>query len=173
MQTIIRDYRNGRDLTNTPRGVKVIDLFGLDAQQVRKRFPAVYQRLLEQVKPERDAKGTSKDGAGYARLWWLHGKPRQEMRMQLAALPRYIATVGTAKHLTFQFLDASILPDNMLIAIASNDAFHLGVLSSRVHEAWALAQGRTLEHRPRYDKSRCFETFPFPDEDTGLNSELR
>ena len=172
-QTIIRDYRNGRDLTDTPRGVKVIDLFGLTAEQVRKQFPEVYQRLLDRVKPERDAKGSSKDGAGYAKLWWLHGKPRQEMRKQLAALPRYIATVETAKHRTFQFLDASILPDNMLIAIASNDAFHLGVLSSLAHEAWALAQGGTLEDRPRYNKSRCFETFPFPDEDTGLTPDLR
>jgi hypothetical protein len=97
------------------------------------------------------------------------------MRKQLAGLSRYIATVETAKHRTFQFLDARILPDNMLIAIGSDDAFHLGVLSSRVHEAWALAQGGTLEDRPRYNKSRCFETFPFPNfnPDTGLTPELR
>jgi hypothetical protein len=60
----IRIYRNGRDLTSTPRGVMVIDLFGLDADAVRSRFPAVYQWLAERVKPERDAKGQSKDGAG-------------------------------------------------------------------------------------------------------------
>ena len=30
----IRDYRNGRDLTQSPRGVKVIDLFGLEEQEV-------------------------------------------------------------------------------------------------------------------------------------------
>jgi hypothetical protein len=36
------------------------------------------------------------------------------------------------------------------------------VLSSQVHVAWALAQGGTLEDRPRYNKTRCFETFPFP-----------
>lgn len=173
LERYIRDYRNGRDLTNAPRAVKVIDLFGLTAEQVREQFPTVYQRLLERVKPERDAKGTSKDGAGYAKFWWLHGKPRQEMRKQLAGLSRYIATVETAKHRTFQFLDASILPDNMLIAIGSSDAFHHGVLSSGVHTAWALAQGGTLEDRPRYNKSRCFETFPFPDQDTGLTSALR
>ena len=153
--------------------MKVIDLFGLNAEQVRQQFPKIYQWLLDRVKPERDAKGTSKDGAGYAALWWLFGKPRQEMRKQLAGLPRYIATVETAKYRTFQFLDTSILPDNMLIAIASNDAFLLGVLSSRVHESWALVQGGTLEDRPRYNKTRCFETFPFPDEDTGLTPEGR
>jgi hypothetical protein len=170
---VIREYRNGRDLTDVPRGVKVIDAFGLRADQLRSQYPAVYQWLLDRVKPERDAKGASKDGAGYAALWWLFGKPRQEMRKQLAGLPRFIATVETAKHRAFQFLDASILPDNMLIAIAINDAFHLGVLSSCVHEAWALAQGGTLEDRPRYNKSRCFETFPFPHQDTGLTPQLR
>ena len=62
----------------------------------------------------------------------------------------------------------------MLIAIASGDATHLGVLSSAVHVVWALAQGGTLEDRPRYNKSRCFETFPFPpDEDIGLTPGLR
>jgi hypothetical protein len=171
----IREYRNGRDLTNAPRGARVIDLFGLSADQVRSQFPAVYQWVLDRVKPERDAKGSSKDGAGYATLWWLHGKPRQEMRKQLTGLPRYIATVETAKHRTFQFLDASILPDNKLIAIATADAFHLGVLSSSLHGSWALAAGSWLGvgNDPVYVKSRCFETFPFPDDDTGLTPALR
>ena len=172
---LIRDYRNGRDLTDKPRGVRVIDAFGLSAEQLRDTHPTVYQWLQERVKPERDAKGSSKDGAGYAKLWWLHGKPRQEMRRQLAGLPRYIATVETAKHRTFQFLDASILPDNKLVAIALDDALHLGVLSSQLHVDWALATGSWLGvgNDPVYVKSRCFETFPFPDDDTGLTSELR
>jgi hypothetical protein len=169
----IRPYRNGRDLTDTPRDVLVIDFFGLTSEDVRRHYPAAYQWLLERVKPERDAKSDSKDGAGYAKYWWLFGKPRQELRKMLAGLNRYIATVETAKHRTFQFLDSDILPDNMLIAIASDDAFHLGVLSSRVHVAWSLAAGGTLEDRPRYNKTRCFETFPFPSDATALTLELR
>ena len=158
----IKPYRNGRDLTDRPRDVKLIDLFGFEADEVRRRWPATYQWLLERVKPERDAKAHSPDGAGYAKLWWLHGKPRSELRKMLTGLPRFIATVETAKHRVFQFLDAAIAPDNMLIAIALDDAYWLGVLSSRIHVVWALAQGGTLEDRPRYNKSRCFETFPFP-----------
>jgi hypothetical protein len=59
-------------------------------------------------------------------------------------LPRYVATVETSKPRTFQFLDAGILPDNLLIAIASKDAVWLGVLSSQVHVEWALAAGGRL-----------------------------
>ena len=169
----IREYRNGRDLTDRPRNVRVIDLFGLKIEEVRHRFPEVYQWLLERVKPERDAKGQTKDGAGYARYWWLHGKPRTELRPVLAALSRYVATVETAKHRTFQFLPSTILPDNMVIAIGLDDAHFLGVLSSKVHVTWALAAGGTLEDRPRYNKSRCFETFPFPDAKLDHKARIR
>uniref|UniRef100_UPI0035B1B223 DNA methyltransferase n=1 Tax=Accumulibacter sp. TaxID=2053492 RepID=UPI0035B1B223 len=154
----IKDYRNGRDLTDRPRGVKLIDLFGLTAEDVRRRYPATYQRVLERVKPERDqnARATYRDN------WWIFGEPRRELRPMLAGLPRYIATVVTAKHRVFQFLDADVAPDDALMCFGFDDAYLLGVLSSTVHERWMLATGSTLEDRPRYIKSACFETFPFP-----------
>ena len=166
----IREYRNGRDLMATSRDVLVIDLFGLSADEVRRRFPAVFQWLAERVKPDRD----QNNRARIRDLWWLFGEPRRLLRAALAGLPRYIATVETAKHRTFQFLDASVLPDHMLIAIASADAAWLGVLSSQVHVEWALALGGRLGvgNDPRYNKSRCFETFPFPHADTGLTPAL-
>jgi hypothetical protein len=61
----------------------------------------------------------------------------------------------------------------MLIAIATDDAYFLGVLSSHIHVVWALAQGGTLEDRPRYNKSRCFETFPFPDATPEQQTRIR
>lgn len=159
----IRPYLNGKDMTGRSRGVMVIDLFGLTEAEVRQRFPAVFQHLLLHVKPERDARAESgPDSATYARLWWLHGKPRPDLRAALHNLPRYVATVETAKHRIFIFQPATLLPDNMLVCIATADAFHLGVLSSRQHVAWALASGGDLEDRPRYNKTRCFDPFPFP-----------
>ena len=167
----IREYRNGRDLTARPRDVLVIDLFGLSAEEVRSRFPAVYQWVLERVKPERDEnKRTS-----YRENWWIHGEPRGKFRPALAGLPRYIATVETSKHRFFQFLDKDILPDNMLVNVALDDAFHLGVLSSRIHVCWALAAGGRLGlgNDPRYNKTRCFETFPFPAATDGQQARIR
>ncbi len=176
LEAHIRQYRNGRDLMATPRGVMVIDLFGLDADQVRTRFPEAYQQVIETVKPQRDAqfaKTQTKDAEAYARLWWLFGKPRQELRPALEGLPRYIATVETAKHRAFQFLDASILPDNMLVCMGLEDGYFLGVLSSRFHVVWAHGAGGTLEDRPRYTKSQCFDPFPFPDASDALKTKIR
>jgi hypothetical protein len=51
----IRPYRNGRDLTSTPRDVMVVDLFGLESDGVRRLYPEVYQHVLATVKPERDS----------------------------------------------------------------------------------------------------------------------
>jgi hypothetical protein len=82
----------------------------------------------------------------------------------LKDLKRFVATVETSRHRFFTFLDASILPDNMLVNIAVDDPWVLGVLSSRVHIAWALRTGGRLGvgNDPRYNKTRCFETFPYP-----------
>ena len=140
LEAIIRDYRNGRDLTQKPRGVKVIDLFGLTVDQTRDQHPSVYQWVKERVKPERDTNRNKEIKAN----WWLHGRPRPEWRDHARGLSRYITTVETTKHRLFTFLDRAILPDNMLVNIAVDNPAVLGVLSSRVHVAWALAAGGRL-----------------------------
>jgi hypothetical protein len=164
----IRPYRNGKDLTGTPRGSMVIDLYGLGIDEVRSQFPTVYQWLLNRVKPERDENNRQR----VRELWWLFAEARSVMRKTLKGIPRFIATGQVAKHRLFQWLSSDILPDDKLIAIASDEALQLGVLSSEVHGTWALASGGLLEDRPVYSKSTCFETFPFPAEDTDLTPEL-
>ena len=157
---VVRPYLNGRDLMGTSRGASVIDFFGLDADQAADLAPAAYQRVLDLVKPERDQNRR----AAIRETWWRFGWERPRWREMSAGLDRYIATAETAKHRVFVFLPAEVLPDNMLTGIASDDAFHLGVLSSRVHVAWALAAGGRMGkgNDPRYTKTKTFEPFPFP-----------
>jgi hypothetical protein len=164
---------NGRDLTERPRGVFCIDLFGMTASDARRSFPTAFQRLMDSVKPERDARAHTSDGAAYARNWWVFAKPRPEMRNALHGLTRFVATTMTAKHRIFQWMSGETLPDQGLVVIATDSGSYLGVLSSQVHVTWALVTGGTLEDRPRYNQTRCFETFPFPADDTGLTSDLQ
>ena len=158
-------YRNGRDIAQRPRGVMVIDLYPLSADEVRERFPSVYQHVAERVKPEREAKvGRSDDMAEYAKNWWLFGKVRSEIRRALQPLNRYITTAETTKHRFFQFLDANIRPDNMLVCIGSDAASLLATLSSRANVWWSIEVGGWLGmgNDPRYSKSRTFDPMPFP-----------
>ncbi len=168
----IRGYQNGKDITDKPRGVRVIDLYGLSVSEVEEHWPSLYQHLFVNVKPERD----QNNRASYRKNWWIHGEPRKDLRAALRGLSRYIATSETSRHRFFIFLDHGVLPDNMLIAIAIDDAFHLALLSSKLHILWALAAGGRLGlgNDPRYNKTRCFDPFPFPAIDEGeLKQRIR
>ena len=167
----IRPYRNGKDLASTPRGVMVIDLLGLSEAEVIAKFPAVYQQIFTRVKPERD---TNRDKALRER-WWLHGRSRQELRKALVGLRRYIGTPETAKHRIFQFLDSTTAADHMIVALALDDAFHLGVLSSKFHTLWAFTAGGRMGvgNDSRYNSSRCFQPFPFPTATEAQQAHIR
>lgn len=167
----LRPYRNGKDMTDRPRGVLVIDTVGLSEQELCNRFPAVFQHLLHRVKPDRDSNPRKKRREN----WWLFGEDQPRMRQSVNGLWRYIATGHVAKHRVFQFLDKAILPDDKLIAIALDDAAFLGILSSEVHRIWALAAGGRLGvgNDPVYSKSTCFEAFPFPDDGMQESARVR
>ncbi len=160
LERYILAYRNGRDIAQRPKGVMVIDLFPLSADEVRERFPKVYQHVVERVKPERD-----NNRREYRRKnWWLFGENIPVARDYLFSVPKYISTVETSKHRFFQFLDANIRPDNMLVCIGSDAADLLAVLSSRLNVVWSIKAGGWLGmgNDPRYSKSRTFDPMPFP-----------
>jgi len=165
----IKPYRNGKDLTDQPRGVMVIDAFGLTLENLQKHFPAIYQHLLIHVKPERDQNNRK----AFRERWWVFGEPRRTFRPALVGLVRFITTPETAKHRVFHFLDGKICPDHRLVNFAVDDAWILAILSGAVHVRWALAIGGRLEDRPVYNKSVCFETFPFPTPDEEQKARIR
>jgi hypothetical protein len=167
--SLIKPYRNGGELVGHPKRKFVIDAFGFTDIELRQHHPAIYQHLLATVKSER-SKNRRK---AFRDRWWIFGEPRRTFRPALANIGRYIGTTETAKHRVFQFLAESVVPDHMIIAVASNDAAHLAILSSHIHKTWALESGGTLEDRPRYSKSRCFDPFPFPDPSPALRDQLR
>ncbi|MHB8913288.1 MAG: class I SAM-dependent DNA methyltransferase, partial [Lysobacter sp.] len=157
----IRPYIGGRDFAGTTRGIYVVDFFGLDSEDVRARFPAAYQHLLERAKPERD----HNRNAIFRDRWWVIGHPRQQFRRATAGVSRYVATIETSKHRFFAFVPAEITPDSTLVTIASDDAAHLGCLCSIVHGIWVEANAGSMGvyiGNVRYNKTICFEPFPFP-----------
>ncbi|RZL97519.1 MAG: class I SAM-dependent DNA methyltransferase, partial [Pedobacter sp.] len=171
IEEIIRPYRNGKDLTSKPRGVFAIDLFGLTDKDLLSKHPLLYQHLLETVKPGRDENPRK----SRREKWWLFAENQPAMRRAIQGLNSYIATVQTSKHCIFYRLKSEILPDDKLIAIGLDDAYYLGVLSSQTHTIWALATGGRMGvgNDPVYDKTRCFDPFPFPDATPAQQARIR
>ena len=157
---VIRPYVGGRDLTGKPRGQFVIDSDMLNVDDLRDRYPEAYAHLLDHVKPVRDQNPRKQKRDA----WWVLGENQPAMRRAVAGLDRYIVTTETAKHRTFRFIHAPTLAEGTVAVVASDDAYDLGVLSSRAHVVWSLAAGGTLGvgNDPRYNNTRTFKPFPFP-----------
>jgi hypothetical protein len=166
---VARPYINGRDLLGRPRGLYVIDTFGLGEDDVKRLHPHIWRHLCDTVKPERDQ---NNDPARKA-SWWIFGRPKADLRLALEGLPRFIVTAETAKHRAFAFLDAGVAPDNKLVVIASDDAYVLGALSSKTHKAWIAARCGRLGKGGVYAKTLCFDPFPFPDATEEQKTEIR
>ena len=158
---VVKRWIIGRDITQRPRHMWIID-FGIDmAASEAALYETPFEHILQNVKPLRDSNRDAK----FRHSWWLHGRPRVEMRPAIDGLNRYIATPATAKHRIFTWLPEDMLPDHSLIIIASEDDYTFGVLHSRFHELWARGMGtqlREVESGFRYTPTTCFETFPFP-----------
>ena len=171
LKNIVRPYRNGRDIASSPRGMYVLDAFGMTEGELKSRYPAIYQHLYDTVKPERD----QNNRATYRDTWWIFAEPRSEMRQALRGLCRYIVTTETAKHRLFSFLSSDIHPDQKLRIIADSESDVLAILSSRFHVVWSDASGgrQGVGNDPVYNHSRCFNPFPFPDLSDDQRTQLR
>ena len=153
---VVVPWVNGMDITRRSRGMFIVD-FGTDASgSEAAAYEAPFEYVLEHVQ---SARGESRTTQG---RWWLHERPRSEMRTAVTPLSRFIVTPRVAKHRLFVWFSAPTLPDSATIAIARDDDYAFGVLHSRAHELWSLRMGTSLEDRPRYTPTSTFETFPFP-----------
>ncbi|MGB3308719.1 MAG: DNA methyltransferase [Nodosilinea sp.] len=126
---VIHPITNGRDLMTKSRGLKVIDFYGMTIDKAKQKAPYEFQKILLRVKPERDLNKRKIRREN----WWLFAETMPKTRDSIRALQRYIPTVVTAKHRVFTFLDANVIPDVSIVAIALQDTYHLGILSSRIH----------------------------------------
>ncbi len=166
----IRPTLNGRDVAQHVRGGYFVDLYGLSEAEARTLGP-IYQWVLERVKPEREQNRRE----GRRKKWWLFGENAPNMRSAVAGLTRFIGTTLSARHRVFQFISADVLPDQTIVVVALDDAYALGVLSSRIHLCWAAAAGGRLGvgNDLRYLKATCFDAFPFPECDADKQARVR
>lgn len=155
---VVRPWFNGLDVTRRNRDMWIVD-FGAEMDlNEASLFEAPFSYVTEHVKPTRIGKREARTNERY----WLFQWSRPVMRAAIAGLPRFIVTGEVAKHRNFAYLPATTVADKNLSVVARADDTTFGVLHSRFHELWSLRMGTSLEDRPRYTPTTCFETFPFP-----------
>jgi type II restriction/modification system DNA methylase subunit YeeA len=155
---VIKPLINGIDITRRPRDVWIVDFGVGTTEDEAALYEAPFEYVREHVKPMRAASRSQLRDS----RWWLTLWPRPEMRTAVGALERYLATPTVAKHRVFAWFASAVLPNHQVVVFARQDDYFFGVLHSRAHEVWSLRMGTSLEDRPRYTPTTCFETFPLP-----------
>jgi hypothetical protein len=166
----LRRLTTGKDITERHRDRFAIDVKEFQTEDaLRKAYPRVYQHLKETIYPERSTNNDPRLRA----YWWRFRRSNEVYLGAIENLTRFIATVETTKHRVFVFVDKSELLEHGVIGFGSSDAYIFGILSSAIHVHWTLANGGTLEDRPRYNKDVCFDPFPFPSPSELLKAQIR
>jgi hypothetical protein len=170
---VLFPYLNGEDLNSRPDASAsrwVIDFNDRpEAEAATYKLP--YARLFEVVKPERQR--LKPDGSHALRKplperWWQYGEKRPAMRRAISPLPEVLVIALVSKTVMPMRAPADQVFSHMLGVFASDDHGLQAVLSSSLHQLWAITYGSTLETRVRYTPSDVFETFPRPEITPGL-----
>ena len=172
---VLRPTLNGDDFNGERPDKWVVDFgTGMTCGEAA-HFERPFQYIDENVRPYRQR--TKADGSFAVRAkserenWWRHARSRPAMRKALSKVERFIATPMVSSYRTFGFLDRSILPDQKLVVFARNDFSTLGILHSRLHEVWTIANCSWIGsgNDITYSNTAVFLTFPFPE---GLTPDI-
>jgi hypothetical protein len=158
---VIRPFRNGSDLVRLCSDRWIVD-FGVGTTiEDAALYEGPFEYVVKNVKPSRERNNDK----WRSEHWWLLGRTLREFRIATSDKPRYVATPRVSKHRVFVWLDSVILPDSKVIAITMQGDWTLGVLQSRIHEAWTLATcgWHGVGNDATYNPTLCFETFPLPE----------
>jgi hypothetical protein len=170
--SFVSPHLTARDIVQTPRNHNAIDVSQVSEAELQRSLPTIYQHLHGHVLPERRVNNRK----SVRENWWVYGEARNTFRPALRGLKFVIVTPLTAKHRPFVAIDSRTVADSTTVLFAFDDFYFLGLLSSTAHVAWSLSAGGRLGmgNDPRYNKSVCFETFPFPAlEDGPLKQRIR
>jgi hypothetical protein len=153
---VVRRFLSSDDLADDIHQLPtrwVID-FGAKSLQSAKKFTLPYQIVEREVKSERPANTPQ---------WWQFHRARPRLRVAIGPLSRYIAIGRHGKRLIAVWQATDVLPGDGINAVALDDDFSMGVISSATHNAWAWRHSSTLKADLRYTPTTVWATFPWPD----------
>ncbi len=159
---VVKQLVNGKEFSSMPDFKPsrwVIDFGDMNESEARK-YLQPFRIVEERVKPERasDNRPARRD------RFWRYGEIAKGLYSRLGQCDRAITRLFTCEYWFWDFLIPGPVFTNGLVVVPDASAGRFGVLSSSIHEAWAGLEASSLVTRFRYTPSRCFETFPFPND---------
>ncbi|MGV1007206.1 MAG: Eco57I restriction-modification methylase domain-containing protein [Dermatophilaceae bacterium] len=158
---VLFPYLNGEDLNSRPdcsASRWVIDFN--DHTEIRAaEFKGPFARVLQRVKPERAGKPKAVRDAP----WWLFLRTRPALRKAIAGLDDVLVIARVSKTVMPWRIPTGLVCSDATVVLASESFGDQAVLSSSVHQLWAITYGSGMRNDPRYTPSDVFDTFPRPE----------
>ena len=89
--------------------------------------------------------------------WWQFAERAPGLYKAIAHLDRVLVVSQVTKYFTFLPVLQDQVYNERLVIFSSNSQWLLALLSSSIHESWALIYGTTQENRPTSFPERCTE----------------
>ncbi|MFI7356246.1 Eco57I restriction-modification methylase domain-containing protein [Streptomyces avidinii] len=159
-EEVISRYLNGEDLNSRPDNTSsrwVID-FNDRSEGFAKEYELPYERVLERVKPER---ATNKRKPRRER-WWQFAELAPAMREEVAKRNEVLVIALVSKTAMPMRVSSDQVFSHKLAVFATDSFATQGVLSSSLHQMWAIKYGATMRTDVNYSPSDVFLTFPRP-----------
>jgi hypothetical protein len=164
---VLFPYLNGEDLnsrSDCSASRWVID-FNDRSEDEARQYALPYARALERVRPERQRRRPDESFVLRRPLperWWLYAEKRPAMRKAIAGLDEVLVIVLHSRTVMPSRVPSDQVFSHALAVFATDSYAEQAVLSSSMHQAWAIKYGSGIRTDPRYTPSDVFETFPMP-----------
>ena len=163
-QNVVRLFLAGRDLNYDPRQKPTRWVINFDDRNLdeAKSYPECLNIVRERVKPHRD----SVKRIVHRERWWQFGDRRPGLVKACKKRETVIACTMTTVEFKFAWVPSNLVFDQTLVIIIPKNEAVFTVLESELHKVWAVDKGSGFGSggSPRYNPSRCFTTYPFPNE---------
>lgn len=163
---VLFPYLIGQDLNSRPdcsASRWVVNFHDWPEDKAR-TYPALYAKVLREVKPERDKVRRR----AYRERWWMHAERAVALYVKISKLDRVTAITLVSKVVMPVMVPTGQVFANKLGVFATNDVGFFALLSSSAHYWWAITHSSTLESRTSYSPSDVFETFPLTEITSGM-----
>jgi methylase of polypeptide subunit release factors len=168
--SVLRPYLSGEDLNQKPTSGPsrwIVDFTGYGEDQIP-NFGELYAWVVNRVKP---ARAMLNNKPALQEKWWLYERPGVAMRSAIAQIETVLAIARVSSTVMPMRVDSGQVFSDALVIFATESFAAQAVLSSTIHQLWAITYGSTMRTDVRYTPSDVFGTLPRPTS-TGALTDL-